>query len=168
MGKRNGLAVFALLIAFGGLGLGIYSAFILPNIIIAQTTNNSEIIQIWTVEQPTVYYTTISFVDVPDMDLTITVNTGESVLILFNGQFIGNLAFLIGGVRLIRDNVEIPNSKREFNIASSAGVQMGYSLSTNVLIDNLAAGNYEIKVQAFGGGINHHLDDGILIIYTFI
>ncbi len=37
MGKSSGLAIFALLIAFGGIGLGLYSVFILPDTIIAQT-----------------------------------------------------------------------------------------------------------------------------------
>ena len=136
MGKSSGLAIFALLIAFGGLGLGLYSVFILPDTIIAQTTNNSEIIQIWTKEQPAIYYTGGSYNDVPDMDLTITVNTGETVVIIFNGQFTGDMAFLIGGVRFMRDNVEIPNSRREFNIDASVGSLMGYSLNAYVLIDN--------------------------------
>ena len=167
MGKSNGLAILALLIAFGGLGLGLYSVFILPDSIIAQTTNNSEIVQIWTKEQPAIYYATGSYADVPDMDLTITVNTGETVVIIFNGQFTGDMAFLIGGVRFMRDNVEIPNSRREFNIDASVGVLMGYSLSANVLIDNLVTGEYEIEVQAFGAGTNDRIDEGLLVIYTF-
>ncbi len=167
MGKSNGLAIFALLIALGGLGLGVYSVFILPDSIIAQTTNNSEIIQIWTVEQPAVYYTTGSYVEVPDMDLTITVNTGESVLIIFNGQFLGTPGVLLGGVRFMRDNVEIPNSRRDFNIETTGGILMGYSLTANILIDNLAAGTYEIELQAYAAGGTDRLDDGVLIIYTF-
>ena len=177
MGKSSGLAILALLIGFGGLGLGLYSVFILPDTIIAQTltqvptppSNPSEIIQIWTKEQPAVYYTTGSYVEVPDMDLTITVNTGETVVIIFNGQFTGDMAFLIGGVRFMRDNVEIPNSRREFNIDASVGSLMGYSLNAYVLIDNLAAGTYEIEVQAWSAGVNlDYLHDGVLIIYTFI
>ena len=169
MGKSNGLAILALLIAFGGLGLGLYSVFILPDSIIAQTTNNSEIVQIWTKKQPAIYYTGGSYNDVPDMDITITVNAGETVVIIFNGQFTGDMAFLLGGVRFMRDNVEIPNSRREFNIDASVGSLMGYSLSANVLIDNLAAGTYEIEVQAWSAGVNlGYLHDGVLIIYTFI
>ena len=168
MGKGNGLAIFALLIGFGGLGLGVYSAFILPNIIIAQTTNPSEIIQIWTVEQPAVYYTSSSYYDIPDMDLTITVNAGETVVILFNGQFKGTApGFLVGGVRFMRDNVEIPNSRRDFNIETTIGLLIGYSLTANVLIENLAAGTYEIEVQAYCNGASDRIEDGLLIIYTF-
>ena len=169
MGKSNGLAIFALLIGLGGLGLGLYSVFILPDTIIAQTTNNSEIIQIWTKEQPAVYYTTGSYVEVPDMDITITVNAGETVVILFNGQFKGIApGILVGGVRFMRDNVEIPNSRRDFNIETTVGLIIGYSLTANVLIENLATGTYEIEVQAYCNGDTDRMDDGVLIIYTFI
>ena len=168
MGKGSGLAVFALLIGLGGLGLGLYSVFILPNTIVAQTTNNSEIKQIWTKEQPAVYYTTGSYADVPDMDLTITVNTGENVLILFNGQFLGTTDFLIGEIRFTIDNVVIPNSVRMFNIDTTSGLIMGNSISALILIDNLAAGTYEIELQALGQFVNDRLDDGLLVIYTFI
>jgi len=175
MGKGNGLAIFALLIGFGGLGLGVYSVFILPDTIIANTmlqipTNPSEIIQIWTKEQPTAYYTSGSYYDVPDMDITISVNTGETVLIMFNGEFTSSVGRLVGGVRLMRDNVEIPSSRREFTIETSGVALMGYSMTTYVLIDNLATGNYEIEVQAFGSstGGSDRIDDGVLVIYTFI
>jgi len=67
----------------------------------------------------------------------------------------------------MRDNVEIPGSRREFNIETSGGVLMGYSLTTHVLIDNLAAGEYEIEVQAFGVGISDRIDEGLLVLYTF-
>ena len=173
MGKGSGLALFALLIGFGGLGLGVYSVFILPDTIIANTmsqipTNPSEIVQIWTKEQPAVYYTDTSYYDIPDMDLTITVNTGESVLILFNGLFKGQPGVLAGGVRFMRDNVEVLNSRRDFNIETSFGVLMAYSLTANVLIENLAAGTYEIEVQAYGHGVSDRIEDGLLVIYTFI
>ncbi len=171
MGKGNGLAIFALLIGLGGLGLGIYSAFILPNTIIAQTTNPSEIVQIWTKEQPAVYYTTSSYVEVPDMDITITVNAGESVMIIFNGQFYGSPGLLYGGVRFMRDNVLIPNSLRDFSIETTGVVITANSITAHILIDNLVAGTYEIELQAYGGNgapNNDRLDDGLLIIYTFI
>jgi hypothetical protein len=161
MGKRNGLAIFALLIALAGLGLGAYSVFIVP----MQTA--SEIKQIWTAQQPTVYYTGGSYADIPDMDITITVNTGESVMILFNGEFTADVGILIGGVRLMRDNVEVPNSRREFNIETSGGALMGYSLTANVLIEGLTTGQYEIEVQAFGVGTNERIDEGLLVIYTY-
>ncbi len=160
MGKRNGLAILALLVSFGALGLGVYSTFFL-------NTSTNEIMQIWTKEQPYIYYTTVSYADVPDMDVTITVRAGETVLILFNGEFWGNVGILIGGVRFRIDNVEVPNSRREFNIETSGGALMGYSMSAFVLIDNLAAGTYEIELQAFCAGSSARLEDGLLLIYTY-
>ena len=168
MGKGSGLAVFALLIGLGGLGLGLYSVFILPNTIVAQTTNNTEIKQIWTKEQPAVYYTTSSYVEVPDMDLTITVNAGETVVVIFNGNFYGSVGVLMGGIRFMRDNVLIPNSMRDFNIETTGGILMANSIMAHILIDGLVAGTYEIELQAYGNGVNDRLNDGVLIIYTFI
>jgi hypothetical protein len=156
--RNNGLAVLALLVGLGGLGLGVYSVFFTPE---------PAIVQIWTIEQPTIYYTSGSYADIPDMDLTITVNTGEKVMILFNGEFTANIGVLIGGVRLMRDNVEIPSSRREFNIETSGGALMGYSITTHVLINGLAAGTYEIEVQAFGVGVSEYINEGVLAIYTY-
>ncbi len=180
MGKSNGLAIFALLIGIGGIGLGIYSIIFLPDIILDEASGDtqtliddhdqnhiSEIIQIWTVEQAAVYYTSSSYEEVPDMDVTINVNTGESVLILFNCEFTANVGILIGGIRLMLDNVEIPSSRREFNIETSGGFLMGNSLTASVLIDDLVAGTYEIELQAFGIGTSDRLDEGLMIIYTF-
>lgn len=185
MGKGNGLAIVAIIIAIGGCGFGIYSVILLPDIIVQEASGNtqtliddhthvynhthiSEVIQIWTAEQPAIYYTTGSYNDIPDMDLTISVNTGEKVLILFNGEFTASVGILIGGVRFMIDNVEILNSRREFNIESSGGALMLYSMTANVLIDNLVTGVYEIEVQAFGAGTNDRIDVSLLVIYTFI
>ena len=167
MGKGTGLAIIALIIGLGGLGVGFYSVIILPTTIIQEVSGESKINQIWTVEQPTGYYPSGSYYDIPDMDVSINVNTGENVIISFNCEFTADVGVLIGGVRLMIDNAEIPSSRREFNIETSGGALMGYSLTTHVLIDDLIAGVYEIEVQAFGAGTNEKIDEGLLIIYTF-
>ncbi len=102
------------------------------------------------------------------MDLTITVNAGETVVILFNGNFYGSVGILMGGIRFMRDNVLIPNSMRDFNIETTGGILMANSITAHILIDGLAAGTYEIELQAYGNGVNDRLNDGVLIIYTFI
>jgi len=159
MGNRsNGLAILALIIGIGGLGLGIYSVFFTPE---------PTIVQIWTAEQPTLYYTSTSYYDIPDMDLTISVNAGENVLISFNGEFTADSGVLVCGVRLMRDNVEIPSSRREINIETSFGTIMGYSITTHVLISGLAAGAYEIEVQAYAVSVNEYINEGLLVVYTF-
>lgn len=165
MTKNNGLVIVVLILALGGIGLGIYSVFIQPN--------NSEISQIWTVKQGSAFYTTSSYSDMTDMDVYITVKAGETVYVMFNAQFsngaTGGAGWLTGGVRIMRDNVEIPGSERYFVIDSVVGVSVGYSLTTQFIIEGLAAGTYELKVQATAVAEvgSDRVEDGLLYIYTY-
>jgi len=174
MGKGNALAIVALIIAIGGVGFGVYSVFILPNTIIQQASGSSEITQIWTVEQAGAFYTGSSYVDMTDMDVTITVNAGETVYVMFNAQFsngpAGGSGWLTGGVRIMRDNVEIPGSERFFIIDSSVGISVAMSITTHFIIEGLAAGTYELKVQATAVAEvgSDRVEDGLLIVYTYI
>ncbi|MHA2130209.1 MAG: hypothetical protein ACW99L_09575, partial [Promethearchaeota archaeon] len=108
MGKGSGLAILAIIIGIGGLGFGVYAVIILPDTIIEEASGSSEITQIWTVEQATVYYTASSFTDMTNMDVTITVNAGETVYVMFNAQIsngpVGGNGWITGGVRIMRDN----------------------------------------------------------------
>jgi len=173
MGKGNALAIVALIIAIGGCGFGVYSVFILPNTITQQASGSSEITQIWTVEQAGAFYTGSSYVDMTDMDVTITVNAGETVYVMFNAQIsngpAGGSGWLTGGVRIMRDNVEIPGSERFFIIDSSVGISVAMSITTHFIIEGLAAGTYELKVQATAVAEvgSDRVEDGLLIVYTY-
>jgi hypothetical protein len=173
MGKGNGLAIVAMIIAIGGCGFGVYSVFILPNTIIQQASGNSEITQIWTVEQAGIFYPGSSYGDMTDMDVTITVNAGESVYVMFNAQFsngpTGGSGWLTGGVRIMRDNVEIPGSERSFIFDSTIGVTVANSITTHFIIEGLAAGTYELKVQATALAEvgTERVEDGLLLVYTY-
>ncbi len=173
MGKGNGLAIVAIIIAIGGCGFGVYSVVILPDTIIQQASGSSEITQIWTVEQAGIFYTGSSYGDMTDMDVTITVNAGETVYVMFNAQIsngpAGGNGWLTGGVRIMRDNVEIPGSERSFIIDSSVGFSVGNSITTHFIIEGLAAGTYELKVQATAQTENgsDRVEDGLLIVYTY-
>lgn len=175
MGKSNGLAIVALIIALGGVGFGVYTVVILPDTIIQEASGSSEITQIWTVDQVGTFYTGSSYGDMTDMDVTITVNAGETVYVMFNAQIwngaTGGKGWLTGGVRIMRDNVEIPGSERFFITDSSnyPGLSVAKSITTHFIIEGLAAGTYELKVQAtavaeFG---SDRVTDGLLIVYTY-
>ncbi|GAI86184.1 unnamed protein product [marine sediment metagenome] len=173
MGKSNGLAIVALLIAIGGCGFGVYAVVILPDTIIEQVSEESVISQIWTVEQASFFLTSSSYGDMTDMDVTITVNAGETVYVMFNAQIsnipAGGAGWLTGGVRIMRDNVVIPGSERIFIFDSSAGIAVGMSITTHFIIENLAADTYELKVQATAQaqvGLDR-VTDGLLIVYTY-
>ncbi|KKL48199.1 hypothetical protein LCGC14_2327890, partial [marine sediment metagenome] len=74
MGKGSTLAFIALVIGIGGVGIGGYAIIFMPTTIIQQASGNSEITQIWTVEQVGNFYTGSSYSDMTDMDVNITVN----------------------------------------------------------------------------------------------
>ena len=173
MGKGNGLAILALLIGLGGLGFGIYSVIILPDVIIQEASGESNINQIWTVEQVGTFYPGTSYSDMTDMDVTITVNAGETIYVMFNAQISngpsGGNGWLTGGVRIMRDTVEIPGSERFFIIESSVGFSVGKSITTHFIIEGLAAGIYELKVQAtaYAETGTERVEDGLLIVYTY-
>jgi hypothetical protein len=173
MGKGNVLAIIALIIGLGGLGFGFYSVIILPDTIIQQASGSSEITHIWTVEQSGIFYTGSSYGDMTDMDVTITVSAGETVYVMFNAQIsngpAGGAGWLTGGVRVMRDNVLIPGSERVFIFDSTAGIMVGMSITTHFIIEGLAAGTYELKVQATALSEvgSDRIEDGLLIVYTY-
>ena len=173
MGKSNGLAIIALLIAIGGCGFGVYAVVILPDTIIEQASEESVISQIWTVEQVGTFYTGSSYGDMTDMDVTITVNAGETVYVMFNALIsngpTGGNGWLTGGVRIMRDTVEIPGSERFFIIDSPVGISVANSITTHFIIENLAADTYELKVQATAVAEvgSDRVTDGLLIVYTY-
>ena len=109
------------------------------------------------------------------MDLYITVNAGETVYVMVKSQIwngaTGGKGWLTGGVRIMRDNVEIPGSERFFITDSSnyIGSTVAKSITTHFIIEGLTAGTYELKVQAtalaeFG---SDRVEDGLLIVYTY-
>lgn len=108
-----------------------------------------------------------------DMDVTITVHAGETVYVMFNAQFsngpTGGNGWLTGGVRIMRDNVLIPGSERFFIIDSSVGISVAMSITTHFIIEGLAAGTYELKVQATAVAEvgSDRVEDGLLIVYTY-
>jgi len=190
MGKGSGLAIIALIIGIGGLGIGFYSVIILPDVIVQQASGNtqtliddhthvnehthiSEITEIWTVKQVGTFYTGSSYSDMTDMDVTITVKAGETVYVMFNAQVsngpTGGNGWLTGGVRIMRDTIEVPGSERSFIIDSPVGISVGNSITTHFIIAGLAAGTYELKVQATAQAEvgSDRVTDGLLIVYTY-
>ncbi|HEC40234.1 MAG: hypothetical protein Lokiarch_10780 [Candidatus Lokiarchaeum sp. GC14_75] len=172
MGKGSTLAFIALVIGIGGVGIGGYAIIFMPTTIIQQASGNSEITQIWTVEQVGNFYTGSSYSDMTDMDVNITVNAGETVYVMFNAQIsngVGGSGWLTGGVRIMMDTALIAKSERYFILDSTTGISVGNSITTHFIIEGLTAGTYELKVQATALAENgsDRIEDGLLIVYTY-
>ena len=158
------LAVFTLLIGICGIGLGIYAIFFQPQ-------QPSVISNIWTVEQGSTYYPGGTYSDMPNMNVIITVNAGETIYVTFNAQYNLGVAgtWLKGGARVMRDGIAISESLRQFSIEVSVGSVIWYSLSTQFLITGLEAGTYELNVQvmAYSGSGTPNIGSGVLLTYTY-
>ena len=175
--RGNGLAIVALIVGLGGAALGVYSIFIMPNIIIQQASGSSEITQIWTKEQQGYYDADDdTYSDITGMDQTITVRAGETVYVMFNAQFSngdnGN-GFLKGQVRIMLDDVEVYGSERRFLFDEyGIGSFVGTSMTTHCIIEDLTAGSYKINVEAIAyaqtGPNDDRIEFGLLLVYTYI
>lgn len=104
----------------------------------------------------------------PNMDVNITVNAGETVYVMFNALISTTATtWLVGGVRITLDTVEITGSRREFNIETSNGLAAN-SITTHFIIEGLT-GTYELEVEALAaaGGGTDSVTNGLLIVYTY-
>ena len=162
MGRNNGgnvLAIFAMIIAIGSLAL---SGYVLT---LNQTPSESEpqtITQIWFDSKESSYTLLTSFYDIPDLELTITVNTGENVYILFNGQFTVSSGTTSGEIRLRIDDTTIDD--RSF-YSDASGLYHWDSLTLQHVAVGLSAGIHTISMQAAGSsGTIHSMS---LVAYTF-
>ena len=166
--NSSGLIIIVLILALGGSGLGVYSVFFQPS-----NTGTSPISQVYTVEQTSVFYPGSSYADMTDMDLDITVNAGETVYVMFNAQFSngvgGGVGWLTGSVRITIDNVVISQSERYFILESVTGISVGCPITSQFIIEGLAAGTYELEFQATALAEvgSDRVEDGLLYIHAY-
>jgi len=167
--SSNGFVILVLIIALGGAGLGVYGLFFQP-----ASSETSPISQVYTVKQTSVFYPGSSYTDMTDMDLDITVNAGETVYVMFNAQFSngvgGGVGWLTGSVRITIDNVVISQSERYFILESVTGISVGCPITSQFIIEGLAAGTYELEVQvsALAEVGSDRIEDGLLYVHTYI
>lgn len=161
--KSSGLVFLVFILALGGVGFGVYGVFF----------QRGAIKQVWTVEQESVFYPGTSYSDMTDMDVDITVKAGETVYVMFNAQISnglgGGVGWLSGSVRIMIDNALIPQSERFFNLEAVAGIGVGCPITTQFIIEDLAAGTYELEVQisAIAEVGSDRVEDGLLYIHTY-
>ena len=169
MGKNNGgnvLAIFAMIIAIGSLGLSGYMFLQeepLPE------GEEQKITEIWSDSRESGYSCSSSFTTVTDLELSITVNAGEKVFIQFNGGFTITpiLATTGGQIRLQIDDATIPGTILGFYTDGSASSHVG-SVSLQYVASGLTAGTHKINIQAVVLGGSGTIENMNLFVYTFI
>jgi prophage tail gpP-like protein len=133
-----------------------------------QEPEDQTITEIWYDSRESVYAPGSSYNTVPDLELTITVNAGEKVLIQFNGQFVITpiLATNGGLIRLQIDDTTITGTDTGF-FSDSTGSQWG-DVSLLYVASGLSAGIHTINIQATVSGASGNIAQMNLLAYTFL
>lgn len=178
MGKTRtgrGIAILAFILAASGLGFGGFSFIYFNNLIPTSTTGEGNIVQeIWYAEylthqtpsqHPT--YTTLT-----NMQIIITVNTGESVYISFNAKYTIDNSGVYEWIQsfIYQNGTEIPAPYAYVGEVNSEAVDSLRMVSLQYSISGLAAGDYEFSIRAATGDNtgDNRIDDTILFIQTYL
>ncbi|MHA1192922.1 MAG: hypothetical protein ACTSP9_11590, partial [Promethearchaeota archaeon] len=169
------IAILAFILAASGLGFGGFSFIYFNNLIPTSTTGEGNIVQnIWYAEylthqtpsqHPT--YTTLT-----NMQLVITVNTGESVYISFNAKYTidnsGSYEYIESYI--FQNGTAIPAPYAYVGEVNSESVDSLRMVSLQYSISGLAAGDYDFSIRATTGDNtgDNRIDDTILFIQTYL
>ena len=178
MGKTRtgrGIAILALILAASGLGFGGFSFIYFNNLIPTSTTGEGNIVQeIWYAEylthqtpsqHPT--YTTLT-----NMQIVITVNTGESVYISYNAKYTIDNSGVYEWIEsyIFQNGTAIPAPYAYVGEVNSEAVDSIRMVSLQYSISGLAAGDYNFSIRATTGDNtgDNRIDDTILFIQTYL
>ena len=177
MGKNRsgrGIAILALLLSASGLGFGAFSFVYFNNLITTSTTEGNTVQNIWYAEYLT--HQTPSqqpiFTTLTNMQLVITVNTGESVYISFNAKCTIDNSDSYEYIQCIiyQNGTEIPAPYAYVGEVNSESVESLRLISLQYSISGLAAGDYDFSIRAATGDNtgDNRIDDTILFIQTYL
>ena len=178
MGKTRtgrGIAILAFILAASGLGFGGFSFIYFNNLIPTSTTGEGNIVQqIWYAEylthqtpsqHPT--YTTLT-----NMQIVITVNTGESVYISYNAKYTIDNSGVYEWIEsyIFQNGTAIPAPYAYVGEVNSEAVDSLRMVSLQYSISGLAAGDYDFSIRATTGDNtgDNRIDDTILFIQTYL
>ena len=178
MGKTRtgrGIAILAFILAASGLGFGGFSFIYFNNLIPTSTTGEGNIVQeIWYAEylthqtpsqHPT--YTTLT-----NMQIVITVNTGESVYISYNAKYTIDNSGVYEWIEsyIFQNGTAIPAPYAYVGEVNSEAVDSLRMVSLQYSISGLAAGDYNFSIRATTGDNtgDNRIDDTILFIQTYL
>ena len=132
--------------------------------------NDSAIKKIWYAERlDSLYYVQTSFAEIPNLDISATVNAGESLFVSFNTaaavyvdggfpEFI-KIQLKINGLIYINPFIELGGTTSG-SLYSPMSLQYSIEIST--------AGIYNVSVCAFSTDTGNWLKEMTLLVYTYI
>ena len=167
MSKSSILAFLALILGVAGLGMGFYS--ILQNLQL-QNLPKSGIQKTWYVFEGTPYYTSpiTTSIDIDDLLINFTVNSGESVYFLFNSRY-----YLFP----MTDSEIFINFVLDGNGLNSPVYPSGWYRSDDEVLgdatlqlstDTIPPGNHNVTIRIRGSSAANSIISSTFLIQTFI
>ncbi|MFX1568665.1 MAG: hypothetical protein ACFFCV_09885 [Promethearchaeota archaeon] len=166
MAKSSGLAVLALLIALGALGIGIYQIFFE-----APTVSGSGIRNTWydfhyseTKTNPI-----STFIIVDQLTIDFTVSSGESVYFLFN-----TCADVDAGVNsyiqinFVLDGVMLSGPTYPWWSIRTTADRFEVPISCQLSLDTVTAGAHNVTISIFGNDSDNDIFSSTLMVQTYI
>lgn len=167
MSKSSGLAVLALLIAIGALGLGIYQLiFASP-----QDEDQSGIKHTWT----KFYYPEVrtnpasTSIIIDELTIDFTVHSGESVYFHFNTK--GNVqAGTPSYVQLnfVLDGTTLSGPEYPWWSLTTLGDRILVPISCQLSLDTITAGNHNVTIGIFGNDNYNSIFSSTLLVQTYV
>jgi hypothetical protein len=167
MSKSSGLAVLALIVALGAMGLGVYQIIFVP------TTSPSGIRNTWyDFHYSTVYTNPVStIIPVDQLLINFTVNSGESVYFHFNtwatvdaqwqGVSIMQFNFVLDGNWLSG-----PQYPWWALISYNESIQVPVALQMS--LDTVTVGAHNASISIFGNDADNEIFSSTLLVQTYI
>ena len=168
MSKRSFGVIIIAILAIAGLGLSGFM-FFKSEILVTEDAEDTVIKNIWYTEQlDSIYYIPTSWTEIPNFNVTVTVNSGEFLHISFNafaGVYLSGLEYI--ELRLKINNLIYDNPFIQLGGSFSGSLYSPLSLQYS--IQNGTAGTYTISMCAFSSlDASNWLKEMTLLVYTYI
>jgi len=167
MSKRSSSVIILGILAVAGLGLSGFM-FLKNEIFFPDFPEDTAIKKIWYAENlDSTYYVPTVITEIPNLNITATVNAGESLFVSFNTD----AAVYLNGLELLKIQLKINGL-----IYTNPFVELGGSFSANLYspmslqcsIETGAAGIYNVSICAYSSDTGNWLKEMTLLVYTYI
>jgi len=167
------LAVFALIIAIGALGLGVYQVFFVsgPTGPTGPAGEDSSIRNTWSDHHYASVKTnpTLTWIHADQLLINFTVNTGESAFFLFS-----TLATVQAGVpkymylNFAVDGVRLSGPAHPWYIFQTQGEVIRAPISFHYVFETISAGAHNLSIHIYGNDLSNDIFSSTLLVQTFI
>lgn len=178
MAKSTGLAIFALIIGAGGLGLG---AFTMVNFQVIEGPEGPEgqdgvdavsgITNVWSdfYYLPTDTNPVSQVIPIDQLLINFTVNSGESAFFLFSTYatvVAGAPSFIL--FNFLLDGSILSSPQYPERILETWGTRIDAPVSFHLALETISAGAHNISIGIYGSDVSNTIFSSTLLVQTYI